>query len=119
MKTFLLSVALVLTADAYGQRERELRPPQETEYGARFFDQLQKIFGQFRNADLRRVFQMAQPIQCSELVTDKGEWHEVAFFNENRRLGDWYRTSLEEMKDDLSLYIFKGACGGRRAAAQV
>ena len=53
--------------------------------------------------DLKRVFQMARPIQCGELVTDKGEWKEVAFFNENRKLGDWYRTSLDEVKSELAV----------------
>ena len=114
---FVLFLALLTTATGYGQREVGSPPTQE--YGARFFDQLQKIFGRFRDADLARVFKAAQPILCSELVTDKGEWREVAFFNENRKLGDWYRTSLQELKDDLGVFIFKGACGGRHAAAQL
>src|SRR4026209_470684 len=120
MKLFILfCLTLILSANAYAQRETELPPAQEAEYGSRFLDQLQKIFGRFRDTDLKRVFQSAQPILCSELVTDKGEWREVAFFNENRKLGDWYRTTLDEIRNDLAVYVFKGACGGRRAAAQL
>src|SRR5215831_1275304 len=95
------------------------RGPQDADYGARFFEQLRKIFGRFRDSDLRRVFDMAGPIRCSDLITDKGEWREVAFFNENRKLGDWYRTSLDEVKSDLSVYIFNGVCSSPRAPVQV
>jgi hypothetical protein len=108
---------------AYAQVERQIPPPdpigQGDEYGAKFFDQLRRIFGRFRDSELKRVFDSAGPIQCSELATDKGEWREVAFFNENRKLGDWYRERLEEVKGDLAVYIFKGVCGGSRAALQV
>lgn len=119
LQILLLILVCLETPETYGQRERELPPVQDTDYGVRFFDQLRTIFGRFRDMDLKRVFQMARPIQCGELVTDKGEWKEVAFFNENRKLGDWYRTSLDEVKSELAAYIFKGACGGQRAAVQV
>jgi hypothetical protein len=112
----VLGLAVPVT---YSQRDQDLPGSQASEYGAKFFDQLQTIFGRFRDADLKRVFQTARPIQCSDLVTDRGEWREVAFFNENRTLGDWYRTSLDEVRSDLAVFIFKGACGGRRAAVQV
>jgi hypothetical protein len=114
---------LLLGVSAYAQHERQIPPPdapsQDDDYGARFFEELQRIFGRFRDADLKRVFDTARPVQCSELVTDKGEWREVAFFNENRKLGDWYRKRLDEVKGDLAVYVFKGACGGARAALQV
>ena len=92
---------------------------QDNDYGVKFFDQLRTIFGRFRDMDLKRVFQMARPVQCAELVTDKGEWKEVAFFNENRKLGDWYRTTLDEVKSELAVYVFRSACGGPRASVQV
>jgi hypothetical protein len=117
-RLLLLVFALLLASRADAQREREV-PPQDSDYGAKFFDQLEKIFGRFRDADLRRIFQMAQPIRCADLVIDKGEWREVAFFNENHDLGAWSRTSLDEIKSDLAVYTFKGACGGQRASAQV
>ena len=84
----LLLIAGLLTAiTVCAQREREIHPPEEPRYGRRFFLQLRGIFGRFRDADLQRVFEAAQPIQCSELANDKGEWRTVAFFNEKRELG--------------------------------
>ncbi len=96
-----------------------MQSDKEGAYGSRFFDQLRAIFGRFRDADLQRVFQEAQPIQCSELVGRKGEWRTVAFFNENRELGDWCRESLEEVKADLAVYSFKGVCSGDQGPVQV
>jgi hypothetical protein len=75
---------------------------------------LSSIFGKFRDGDLQRVFQLAEPIQCSELLSGKGEWRPVAFFNENRKLGDWYRSNIAEVRSDLSVYLFKGTCQGER-----
>src|SRR5215468_10871555 len=115
---FLVTV-LVAATNAHAQRERQVPPAQEDDYGAKFFDQLRRIFGRFRDTDLRRVFDAAVPIPCAELVTDKGEWKEVAFFNENRKLGDWYRTTLDEVKSELAVYVFRSACGGQRASVQV
>ena len=62
---------------------------------------------------------MAEPIQCSELVVGKGQWRTVAFFNEDRSLGDWCRNSLQEVKTDLAVYNFKGVCTGDRQTVQV
>jgi hypothetical protein len=108
----LLIAALTTGTNAQAQRDNETAPPQDREYGRRFFDQLRLIFGRFEDADLRGVFQRARPIQCSDLITDKGEWRDVAFFNENRRIGDWYRKSLDEVKHDLAAYVFSGTCDG-------
>ena len=99
---------LVLAIPVLAQRERQVAPPNQSEKN--FFDQLRNLFGRFKEADLRRAFQTARPIRCSELVSDTGEWRPVAFFNEDRKLGEWYHRSLEEVKADLSVYIFKGAC---------
>ena len=96
-----------------------MQSSKESTYGSKFFDQLHSIFGRFRDADLQRVFQEAQPIQCSELVGRKGEWRTVAFFNEDRELGDWCRESLEEVKADLAVYTFKGVCSGDQGTIQV
>jgi hypothetical protein len=87
---------------------------EESAYGSKFFDQLRGIFGKFRDSDLQKVFQEAQPIQCSELVARKGEWRPVAFFNEDRSLGDWCRESLEEVKAEMTVYTFKGSCSGEK-----
>jgi hypothetical protein len=116
---FLL-VGACLKIDGFAAQNAQARPPAEEErYGSKFFDQLRTIFGRFQNSDLDRVFQQSKPIQCSELVGRKGEWRPVAFFNEDRRLGDWCRESLEEVKNDLSVYTFKGGCSGEQGAVQV
>ncbi len=115
----LLIAAVFLASNLPAQQEQQEPTGEESTYGSRFFDQLRNIFGRFRDADLQRVFQDAQPIQCSELVGRKGEWRPVAFFNEDRRLGDWCRESLEEVKADLAVYTFKGVCSGDQGTVQV
>ena len=116
----LLFVCAGLSLDGMpAQDTQQARPPEETSFGSRFFDQLRTIFGRFQNSDLDRVFQQSKSIQCSELVGRKGEWRPVAFFNEDRRLGDWCRENLEEVKNDLTVYTFKGACSGDQGAVQV
>lgn len=85
-------------------------PSQRTENEARFLLQMRRIFGEFRHADLQQVFKAAQPVTCSELVSDNGEWREVGFFNENRGLGGWFRTSIAEIRSHLDLYKFAGTC---------
>jgi len=92
---------------------------EESAYGTRFFDQLRSLFGQFRESDLRGAFARAKAIQCSELVGRNGEWRPVAFFNEDRSLGDWYRRDLDEVKTDPSVYTFQGTCTGDRGTVQV
>jgi hypothetical protein len=116
---FLIVAALLTASATYAQREREMPPPQTDAYGGKFFDQLQRIFGRFKNEDLERVFKSSDPIGCSDLVTENGEWRDVAFFNENRNYGDWYRTNIDEVKHDLTVYVFKGACRGKRDPVQV
>src|SRR5262245_58528326 len=97
-----MSIVLAFAASAYCPSSVKDASPDTTDNGGRFFNQLQKVFGRFRDSDFQRVFELARPIECSELVTENGEWREVAFFNENRTLGGWYRTSLREVKNDLA-----------------
>jgi len=85
----------------------------------KFFDQLRNLFGRFREADLRRSFEMARPIQCSELTSDTGEWRPVAFFNEDRKLGDWYYRSLNEVNSERSVFTFKGDCSTDQSNVQL
>src|SRR5215510_14888700 len=119
----VFAILLMCTAvTAYAQRERQIQqtqPQDESRYGRRFFVQLRAVFGRFRDADLQRAFEKAQPIQCSELINEPGDWRTVAFFNEKRELGDWYRGSLEEVKSDLSAFIFKGTCVGEHGPVQL
>ena len=118
LHALVLSCAL-LAADLHAQQEQQVQSGEENAYGLKFFNQLREIFGRFRDADLQRVFQEAVPIQCSELVGRKGEWRTVAFFNENRELGDWCRENLEEVKADLAVYTFKGVCSGDQGPVRV
>src|SRR5215831_11398086 len=97
----------------------DLRAAETERYDRRFFVQLRTIFGRFRNTDLDRAFDKAQSIQCSELVNEEAEWRTVAFFNEKRELGDWYRKSLEEVKNDPSVFVFKGVCRGEHGPVQL
>jgi hypothetical protein len=112
-------VVLALSAGPPAQGAPQDRQADEGSYGSKFFDQLRGIFGRFRDSDLRRVFEQSKPIQCSELVGRKGEWRPVAFFNEDRRLGDWCRESLEEVKADLAVYTFTGTCTGDQGDVKV
>ncbi len=105
-----LVLGLAVAVNAAAQAER---------YDRKFFTQLRGVFGRFRDSDLERVFDKAQPIQCSELVNDDGEWRTVAFFNEKRELGDWYRRNFDEVKTDLAVFIFKGVCRGQRGPVQL
>lgn len=99
----VIALALCVSESAYAQANPG------------FSDQLRRIFGGFRDLDLERVFQKARPIQCSDLVSDSGEWREVGFFNENRVLGDWFRNNLDELKSRLDVYTFSGPCGKRQS----
>jgi len=103
-------IGLLAAVNASAQVER---------YDRKFFLQLRTVFGRFRDSDLQRVFETARPIQCSELVNDEGEWRTVAFFNEKRELGDWYRRDFDEVKKDLAVYIFKGVCRGEHGPVQL
>ena len=122
-RAFLLTAFLVVVGNGYGQRERQIPPPGASEeggaYSRKFFVQLRAVFGRFRESDLQRAFERAQPIQCSELISENGEWRTVAFFNEKRELGDWYRSSLDEVKRDLTAFIFKGTCRGEHGLVQL
>ncbi len=115
----LLAVYLLFGPARIPAMQDQQTQSSEEVYGSKFFDQLRGIFGRFRQADLQNVFQEAKSIQCTELVGRKGEWREVAFFNENRKLGDWCKESLEEVRSDLSVFTFKGACSGDQGSIQV
>ncbi len=114
MGWFLL---LIVAFPLHAQRERQA--PDQDEYSRKFFEQLRSLFGRFRDADLQRAFELARPIRCSELISGTGEWRNVAFFNEDRNLGNWYHSSLEEVRGDLSSYTFKGPCSTDQSSVQL
>jgi|WetSurMetagenome_2_1015567.scaffolds.fasta_scaffold196280_1 hypothetical protein len=93
-------------------QQRQDTSIEEDAYGSKFFAQLHLLFGLFQDADLQRAFREAKSIQCSELVEGKGEWRPVAFFNEDRKLGDWCKESIDQVKSDLEVYTFRGECSG-------
>jgi len=123
------AVASLLFATDVNAQPRRLELPADTadrpntdtvgDSETKFFDQLRTLFGRFRDGDLDRAFESAQSIQCSELVSDNGEWRPVAFFNEDRRLGDWYHSNLEEVKRELSQYVFSGSCGTNQSSIRL
>ncbi len=115
----LFVILLLLNAFFVAAVPARQKESEASAYSSKFFDQLRAVFGRFRNADLQGAFRDALPIHCSELVGRKGEWRPVAFFNEDRSLGDWYRESLEQVKADLTVYTFKGACDGDQGMVQV
>jgi len=119
LQIFLLFSSLLAPACVRAQDAQQEARPEDTAYGSRFFDQLRSIFGRFREADLQHAFQAAEPVRCSELVVEKGEWRTVAFFNEDRSLGEWCSKDLSEVKSDPSRYIFKGSCRGDQSTVQV
>src|SRR4051812_23136183 len=84
----LPTLALLAATTALAQRELPIQAPDDSQYSRKFFTQLRGVFGRFRETDLQRAFEKAQPIQCSELINGEGEWRTVAFFNEKRELGD-------------------------------
>src|SRR5437867_8565718 len=116
----LILLSGIGVASARVAQARQSAASSEAErYDRKFFIQLRGVFGRFRDSDLERVFDQAKPIQCSELVNDEGEWRTVAFFNEKRELGDWYRRDFDEVKKDLAVYIFKGVCRGEHGPVQL
>jgi hypothetical protein len=117
---FVIAIFLFHCASAAAQPRRLEGPTvdrsnNESDTETKFFYQLRSLFGRFRDGDLDRAFAAAQSIQCSELVSDNGEWRPVAFFNEDRRLGDWYHSTLEDVKRELSQYTFSGTCNSDRS----
>jgi hypothetical protein len=110
----LFAVAAVAT-NGYGQREREMPPSPGNAYGPKFFEQLQRMVGGLGDSDLRHVFQVSRPIQCSELVRDNGEWRDIAFFSGNGKFGSWNRTTFDEVMNNVGVYIFEGVCDHQQA----
>lgn len=110
----LLGFYLLVPGDATAQAGRRVEAPGASE--GRFFEQLRRLF---LEADLRRAFEMAQPVQCSTLTSGDGEWRPVAFFNENRNVGDSHHRSIEDVKSDPSVYIFKGECRTDQSSVQL
>jgi hypothetical protein len=121
LASLILTLALLPTLPAFSapERQQENSAQEKIDLGAKFTQQLRLVFGRFRHADLQSVFENAQPIQCSDLVSDNGEWREVGFFNENRGLGGWFKTSIKEIKSKLDVYTFSGTCSRQQSPISV
>ena len=117
----ILALALMPTLPGFSAAERQQKNPaqEQIDLGTKFTLQLRKVFVGFRHADLQLVFENAKPIQCSDLVSDNGEWREVGFFNENRGLGGWFKTSIKEIKSKLDVYTFSGTCSRPQSPTSV
>ena len=110
MKTALglIFIAAIVTA-----------PPQDKEFGTKFFDDLRKLFGRLQQSELDLAFRRANPVRCSELVSQTGEWKQVAFLNDDRKLGDWHYDNIDDVKKDPAKYVFSGSCRGEQGPVKL
>src|ERR1051326_291769 len=79
-------------------------PAQEKDFGTKFFEDLRKLFGRLQQSELDLAFRRAEAIRCSDLVSQTGEWKQVAFLNDDRKLGDWHYDKIDEVKQDPTKY---------------
>ncbi len=103
-------LALLLSVTLDGQVRQRVSPAETGDFGSKFFEDLRSLFGRLQQAELDRAFQRARPIHCPDLVSQRGEWKQVAFLNDDRKLGDWHYDSLAEVKNDLASFVFSGVC---------
>jgi hypothetical protein len=94
-------------------------PPQDKDFGSKFFDDLRKLFGRLQQSELDLAFRRANPVRCSELVSQTGEWKQVAFLNDDRKLGDWHHDNIDDVKKDPAKYLFSGSCRGEQGPVKL
>lgn len=115
--TFFLMFPLISAAQI---RRPVSAPAQESgDFGSKFFEDLGILFGRLQQSELDRAFQRAKPAHCSDLVGQTGEWKEVAFLNDDRKLGDWHYSNIDDVKRDLAAFVFSGACRGEAGPVKV
>jgi hypothetical protein len=119
MLLFLTIIGVASGTNAYGQGGSGLPPLRSGDYGPKFFQQLQRMFESWEEGDIHHAFQTARPIPCSELTGDQNEWRDVAYFSGRKKIENWYRASLDEVKVDVDVYIFQGGCPDSRSGLQV
>src|SRR5215475_4875086 len=83
---------------------------QNGDFASRFFGDLGRLFGRLQQSELARAFEQAKPIQCSDLVQHGGQWKQVAFLNDNRKIADWHYDNIDAVKRDPVTFIFAGGC---------
>jgi hypothetical protein len=118
-----LSFLQLLPLAGHAQVRRQVpAPAQETggDFGSKFFDDLRSLFGRLQRAELDRAFQQARSARCSDLVAGQmDEWKEVAFLNDDRKLGDWHFDNIEDVKSNLVAFVFSGTCRGDQGSLRV
>jgi hypothetical protein len=124
LQTLALTFLLLFPLTTYAQVRRQVAPAPSQQsgggdFGSKFFDDLRSLFGRLQRLELDRAFQAAKPIRCSDLAGQAGEWKEVAFLNDDRKLGDWHFDNLEDVKSDLVAFVFSGTCRSEQGALRV
>jgi hypothetical protein len=88
---------------------------QNPDFGAKFIDDLQRLFGRLETSELDSAFQRAKAIRCSDLIGKSGEWKDVGFLNDNRNLAAWHYDDIDSVKSDPVRYVFSGMCTTEQA----
>jgi hypothetical protein len=88
---------------------------QNPDFGAKFLDDLQTLFGRLETSELDSAFQRAKAIRCSDLTGKSGEWKDVGFLNDNRNLAAWHHEDIDSVKSDPVRYVFSGMCTTEQA----
>jgi len=88
---------------------------QDLDFGAKFLDDLQTLFGRLETSELDSAFQRAKAIRCSDLIGKSGEWKDVGFLNDNRNLAAWHYDDIDSVKTDPVRYVFSGMCSTEQA----
>ena len=116
--TFLIFLPLT----SHAQIRRQVPAPVREsvgDFGSKFFDDVRSLFGRLQQSELEKAFERAKPVHCSDLAEQTGEWKEVAFLNDDRKLGDWHYDNIEDVKRDLVAFVFSGNCRGNEGPLRV
>src|SRR5690242_19385357 len=89
------------------------------DFSSKFFDDLRLLFGRLEQQELDRAFRQATALHSSDLVSQTGDWKEVAFLNDDRKLGNWHHNTIDEVKRDPAKFVFSGTCRGERGPVKV
>src|SRR5215510_1169775 len=92
---------------------------QNPDFGARFLDDLQTLFGRLEASELDSAFQRAKAIRCSDLIGKSGEWKDVGFLNDNRNLAAWHYEDIDSVKSDPVRFVFSGMCSTEQASLRL
>src|SRR5215470_758274 len=88
---------------------------QDADFGAKFLEDLQTLFGRLETSELDSAFQRAKAIRCSDLIGKSGEWRDVGFLNDNRSIAAWRYDDIDSVKSDPVRFVFSGMCATDQA----